>query len=87
MRIALSDNGPAGVADQRSKLALSSYLKNGDTLQTQRIKLSAIQALAAAAHAGVSPRSATQHLSAGLLLCMLEVSNGLLIGPILPNVC
>lgn len=54
-------------------LALASLFRCGNGFQTQRLKLSAIQALAASARHGVTTHNAAQHISAGLILCLVEV--------------
>lgn len=75
LRISLTDSSPACVAVHRAMIALSSLLRHGDSIQTQRLKLSAIQALAASARHGISTANAAQHVSAGLILCILEVGD------------
>ncbi|KAH6695131.1 hypothetical protein F5X68DRAFT_257860 [Plectosphaerella plurivora] len=72
-RISLTNGSLACMAVHRAMIALSALLRYGDCVQTQRLKLSAISALGASARNGVSPENAAQHVSAGLILCILEV--------------
>ncbi|KAI1370111.1 fungal-specific transcription factor domain-containing protein [Hypoxylon crocopeplum] len=73
VRIALSSNTPSSAAVLRSLLSLSSLHRYGIQMQAVQLKVSALNALAAASKGGIGPMEAIQHVAAGMLLCSFEI--------------
>lgn len=74
MRIALAGNTPSSVAVLRSLLALSSLHRYGIQVQAIELKISSLNALAAASMSNFGAKEVIQHVAAGMLLCSFEVS-------------
>lgn len=75
LRIALSGNSLSIVAVQQAILALSYLFRYGAGLQAEKLKLSGLRALITSAGNGMSSEDAVQHVAAGMILCLFEVSH------------
>ncbi|KAJ8130685.1 hypothetical protein O1611_g2948 [Lasiodiplodia mahajangana] len=74
IRVSLSSNSHSGVAALKSLLAFSSAHRNGVQPQAGALKVSALNALAAAAgRVDLTTIEAAQHVAAGMLLYSFEV--------------
>lgn len=74
MRIALSGSTPSVVAVQRAMLALSYVFHYGAGIQAEQLKISALRALITSSGMSLSSKNAVQHVAAGMLLCVFEVT-------------
>lgn len=76
MRAARSNNSSSGTAVLQSLLALSSLHRYGVQSQAIELKISSLNALAAASNSKSSLGLAEviQHVATGMLLCSFEVS-------------
>lgn len=79
LRIALSEVSHAGKALQHALLAFSAQYRYGPVFRAEELKISALRALSLSATEGMSAHKAVQHVAAGMVLCMFEVSYSTLI--------
>lgn len=74
-RMSLSESTPSSNAVLQAILALSSSHRVGHHSQAAKLKIGALQALGASVdRLGMNEKEAMQHVAAGMLLCLFEVS-------------
>ena len=69
VRMALAENTHSSRAVLHSLLAFSQLHRDGCQLQTYKYVKSALSNLSSSAAAGMSKHEASQHISAGMILC------------------
>ncbi|KXH39683.1 hypothetical protein CSAL01_03007 [Colletotrichum salicis] len=74
LRIALSEVSHAGKALQHALLAFSAQCRYGPAFRAEELKISALHALNLSAAEGMSAHKAVQHVAAGMVLCMFEIT-------------
>ena len=74
IRMALGENTLSSKAVLHSLLAFSQLHREGCQLQTYKYVKSALHSLSSSAAAGMSKHEASQHISAGMILCSGHVS-------------
>lgn len=74
LRMALSDGSPTTKAVVQSILAVASLHRFGPRPEAVNHKLSALETLASSLSVGIDKDKALQHIVAGMLLCLFEVT-------------